>query len=206
MDRAPYRAERKYDEEKAGGGKEKNKCKKKKPPRFLFRWNAEKLCLIASYAVCKYIDGCVKVDGDQISEVLWQQTRTRAWPDAPCVKWRRCALWAKVTMRTRSGSGLKGQRTVEKTFRRRTWRKEMGAHAWLNWNQISTCASCATDISAKVVSFKCVTFSPFFSFIYNQRIVLGDTEKQQQKKKQPSLHKLQNKSTFCQSAILTFKN
>lgn len=29
MDRAPYRAERKYDEEKAGGGKEKNKLKKK---------------------------------------------------------------------------------------------------------------------------------------------------------------------------------
>lgn len=34
MDRAPYRAERKYDEEKAGGGKEKNKLKKKKTSSF----------------------------------------------------------------------------------------------------------------------------------------------------------------------------
>ncbi|KAG7330953.1 hypothetical protein KOW79_004922 [Hemibagrus wyckioides] len=57
MGRVPFSADGKCDAEKAGGlvGEEG------KPPRFSRK-------SLASYAACRYINGFVKVDGDEISE------------------------------------------------------------------------------------------------------------------------------------------
>lgn len=139
MGRAPYRAERMCDERG-----------KKKP---------------SSYSLlnhCRNINGCVKVNRDEISEELWQQTWIRAWPDAPCVKWRRYVWWAKAEMHMKSHSGLKGQNCY-KTCRVEKGSRERKLVLMNDWAEIRLAHVLP---SLQILVLSSCPFTPFFWFIY----------------------------------------